>query len=90
MMRPSVSRPTGTAIGAPVFTTACPRVSPSRGLHSNATHSLVPDVLRDLENQTHVVVLHLEGGHDGRQVAVKVHVDDGTDDLRAEGGRGIQ
>mmetsp|Transcript_5226 Transcript_5226/g.14981 ORF Transcript_5226/g.14981 Transcript_5226/m.14981 type:complete len:245 (-) Transcript_5226:59-793(-) len=53
-----------------------------RGLHSNATHSLVPDVLRDLENQTHVVVLHLEGGHDGRQVAVKVHVDDGTDDLR--------
>ena len=37
-------------------------------------------MLRDFEHQTRIAVLNLQGVEDGRQLAVKLHVDDGTDD----------
>ena len=66
------------------------------GVHRNRADGGLTQVLRHLEHQPHLVPLDLEGVEDGGQVAVKLHVDDGTNDLRDlaglgrhGGGRGI-
>eukprot|EP00955_Chlamydomonas_euryale_P047008 353561-Chlamydomonas_euryale.AAC.4 len=39
-------------------------------------------MLRDLQNQANVVVGHLEGRQDGRQLAFKTYIHNWTNDLR--------
>ena len=50
-------------------------------VHRNRAHGRLAQVLRDLEHQTHLVALDLEGVEDGGQVVGELHVDDGADDL---------
>lgn len=56
------------------------------GIHGNAAHGVVTNVLRHLQHQPDLVAGHLQRRQDGRQLALKVHVHHGTDDLRAAAG----
>ena len=48
-------------------------------VHGNAADVVVTQVLRHLQHQADVVVLHLKGRHDGGQLArVEAHVNDGA------------
>lgn len=51
-----------------------------RGDGSTETHGVLSQMLGNLQHQPDVVVLHLQGVEDGRQLAVKLDVDDGTND----------
>jgi hypothetical protein len=42
-------------------------------------------MLGDLENESVLDTLHLEGVEDGRDLTLELHVDDGADDLRGKG-----
>ena len=86
MMRPSVSSPTGTAIGWPVSRTSWPRTRPSVDVHGDGAHGVLAEMLRDLEHQAVAVVVGLERVQDRRQVAVELHVDDGAHHLRDPAG----
>jgi hypothetical protein len=46
---------------------------------------VVAYVLRHLQHQPDLVVRHLQGGQDGGQLALKVHIHDGTNNLQAGG-----
>ena len=83
MMRPSVSAPTGTEIGAPVSVTSWPRTRPS--VVSMAMVRTVVSPRCWATSSTRRLPLGsvgLERVQDRRQVAVELHVDDGADDLR--------
>ena len=81
MMRPSVSSPTGTAIGSPVSVTSWPRTRPSVVSMAMVRTVDLAEMLRDFEHQAVAVVRGLERVQDRRQVALELHVDDGADDL---------
>ena len=81
MMRPSVSSPTGTAIGRPVSVTSWPRTRPSVESMAIGAHGVLAQMLGDLEHQAVALVLRLQRVQDRRQVAVELHVDDGAHDL---------
>ena len=81
MMRPSVSSPTGTAIGSPVSMTSWPRTRPSVDVHGDGADRVLAEMLGDLEHEPVAVVLGLERIQDRRQVAVELHVDDGAGHL---------
>jgi len=51
------------------------------GIHGNGADCVLSQVLGDFEDETDLVALDLEGVEDGGQVAVELHVNDGTDDL---------
>ena len=51
-------------------------------VHGNGADIVLSQMLGNLQHQSEVVVLHLQGGGDGRQLTVEVHVHDGTDDLQ--------
>ena len=52
------------------------------GVHGDAAHGALAELLRHLEDEAVAVVVGLERVQDLRQVAVELHVDDGADDLR--------
>jgi len=80
MMRPSVARPTGTEIGAPVDSTARPRFRRG-GAHGDGAHDPVTELLLHLERE--IDVFELQRLVDLRdRFARKFHVDDCADDLR--------
>ena len=81
MMRPSVSSPTGTVIGAPVSVTSWPRTRPSVASMAMVRTVAFAQVLRHFEHQAVAVVRGLERVVDVRQVAVELDVDDGADHL---------
>ena len=64
-----------------------------RGVHSDRAHGALAQVLRHLEHQPDVVVLHLKRVEDGGQVAaLELDVHDGTDhlgDLAVDTARGL-
>ena len=51
-------------------------------LHGDASHGVVSQMLRDLQHEAHIVLLHLQCREDGWQLAFEPHIDDGADDLR--------
>ena len=81
MMRPSVSSPTGTVIGAPVSYDGLAAHQTFGGVHGDAAHGVLAEMLGDFEHQAVAAVLGLQRVQDRRQVAVEMHVDDGADDL---------
>jgi hypothetical protein len=65
MMRPSVSSPTGTEIGAPV---SCHRLAAHQtfgGVHGDGAHGVLAEMLRDFENQAVAAVGGFERVQDG-------------------------
>mmetsp|Transcript_2542 Transcript_2542/g.6973 ORF Transcript_2542/g.6973 Transcript_2542/m.6973 type:complete len:483 (-) Transcript_2542:25-1473(-) len=52
------------------------------GVHSNGAHGVLTEMLGDLENQADRVPLDLKGVQNGRELAIELHVNDGTDNLR--------
>ena len=54
---------------------------PISGVHSDGPQGILSQMLGHLQNQPHIVVLHLQGCHDRGQLAIEVHVHDGTNDL---------
>ena len=81
MMRPSVSSPTGTEIGAPVSVHFLAAHQALGGVHRDGAHGVLAEMLRDFEHQAVAAVLGLERVQDRRQVILELHVDDGADDL---------
>ena len=53
-----------------------------RGVHRDPTHGVLSEMLSNLEHEANLVILHLQRAHDGRQIALELHVHDGADDLR--------
>ena len=81
MMRPKVSRPTGTAMGRPVSIAAAPANQALGRIHRHRAHRVLAEMLRHFEHQPAAVVVDLQGVQDRRQFAVEAHVDHGADDL---------
>ena len=82
MMRPSVSSPTGTVIGAPVSVTAWPRTRPSVVSMAMQRTVFSPRCCATSSTSRLPPFVGLQRVQDLRQVAVELHVDDGADDLR--------
>ena len=80
MIRPSVSGPTGTEIGAPVSVTSC-RGSDRRSPHGDAAHRVFAQVLCHFENQHTGRRTRRSARSDLGQLTVEMHVDDGAHDL---------
>ena len=51
------------------------------GVEGDCADVVATQVLGDLEDEAVLGALHLERIHDGRKVALELHVDDGTNDL---------
>ena len=51
------------------------------GVESDGSHVVTTEMLSDLEHKTVLSVSDLESVEDGRQLAIELHVDDGTDHL---------
>ena len=85
MMRPSVSSPTGTAIGSPVSLHLLAAHQPLGRVHGDGAHRVLAEMLRHLQHQAVAVVVGLERVQDRRQVAVELHVDDGAHHLASRG-----
>ncbi len=51
------------------------------GVHSNGAHSILSKMLCHFQHKPVRKILNLQGCHDGRQVPVKLHIDDGANDL---------
>ena len=54
---------------------------PVGGVHSDGPHSVFSQMLCDLQDKSVGEPLHLQRCHDGRKIAFKVHIHDGTDHL---------
>ena len=54
---------------------------PVGGVHSDGPHSVFSQMLCNLKDKSMGKPLHLQGCHDGRKIAFKVHIHDGADDL---------
>ena len=52
------------------------------GVEGNGAHVVTTEMLGDLQHESAVDTLDLEGVENGRQVTLELHIDDGTDDLR--------
>ena len=90
MMRPSVSSPTGTAIGSPVSVTELTADEALGGVHGDGADGVLAEMLGDLEHQTGAVIVGLERVQNGRQMLVELHVDHGARHLDdAAGGLGL-
>ena len=81
MMRPSVSSPTGTAIGCAGVGDVLAAHQAFRGIHGDGAHRRFAEMLGDFEHQPLALVLGLQRVQDLRQIAFELHVDDGADDL---------
>ena len=81
MMRPSVSAPTGTVIGAPVSIDLLAAHQTFGRVHGDDAHGVLAEMLGDFEHQPVAAVLGLQRVQDRRQMPVELHVDDGADDL---------
>ena len=81
MMRPSVSGPTGTVIGAPVSVTWLAAHQAVGRVHGDGAHGVLAEMLRHFEHQALALVLGVQRVQDRRQLAVELHVDDGAHDL---------
>ena len=57
MMRPRVPSPTGTAIGAPVSVTPCPRTSTLGRVHGDAADDVLAELLRHFEDEAVALVV---------------------------------
>ena len=81
MMRPSVSGPTGTVIGAPVSVTSWPRTMPS--VVSMAMQRTVrsPSSCATSSTSVRSSILQVQRVQDERQFAVELHVHDRAQDL---------
>merc|ERR1719247_2587245 len=53
-----------------------------RPVHGDGAHGVLPQVLRNLEHQAHLVVLHLQRVEDRRQPRIEAHVHHRADHLR--------
>ena len=82
MMRPSVSSPTGTEIGAAGVRHRLAADQALGGVHGDGAHGVLAEMLRDLEHQAAAVVVGLQRVQDRRQVVGELHVHDGADHLR--------
>ncbi len=80
-MRPSVSGPTGTLIGAPVSTTSLPRTMPSVLSMAMQRTVRLAELLRHFEHQRLVVVLGVQRVLDEGQLALELHVHHGAEHL---------
>ena len=81
MMRPSVSSPTGTAIGWPVSVTSWPRVSPSVESMATVRTERSPRCWATSSTRRPPWFCGLQRVQDLGQVALELHVDDGAHDL---------
>ena len=52
-----------------------------RGVHGDAAHRVLAQMLRDFEHKAIAIVDRLKRVENGRQIAVELHVDDGADHL---------
>ena len=57
---------------------------PISRVHGNGPQGVLSQMLGHLQNQPHIVILHLQGCHDRGQLAIKVHVHDGADNLKLD------
>ena len=78
MMRPSVFSPTGTEMGAPVFSTDA-ALQTVTGAHGDGAHHAVSDLLLHLEGQAALDLQRVV--HLGHRTTRKFHVHDGADDF---------
>ena len=67
-------------IGDPVFKTLTTD-KPFGPIHGDGPHHVLPQMLRDLQNQADRVVEHLESHQDWRQPLIKPDVHNGADHL---------
>ena len=81
MMRPSVSGPTGTVIGAPVSIDLLAADEAVGRVHGDGAHRVLAQMLRHLEHQALALVLGVQRVQDGGRLAVELHVDDGAQHL---------
>ena len=51
------------------------------GLHSNRTNSVLSHVIRNLQNETDVMILYFQGSRNVRQLSFELNIDDSSDDL---------
>ena len=51
------------------------------GVHSDGTHSVLSQMLGNLQHKPVREVLDLQGCHDRRQLSVKLNIHDGANDL---------
>ena len=54
---------------------------PVRRVHRNRAHDVLAELLRHFEDQCPAAVIDLQCAQDCRQLSVKMHIDDGADDL---------
>ena len=80
-MRPSVQSPTGTWIGLAGVGDLLAADEAFGGVHGDGADGGLAEVLGDLEDEAHAVVVGLERVQDLGQVVFELHVDDGADDL---------
>mmetsp|Transcript_59631 Transcript_59631/g.122294 ORF Transcript_59631/g.122294 Transcript_59631/m.122294 type:complete len:370 (+) Transcript_59631:679-1788(+) len=52
-----------------------------RGVHCNSSHGVLSKMLRNLENEADVVILNFQGVQNGGKLAIKLNVNNGTDNL---------
>ena len=60
------------------------------GVERDGAHVVATQVLSDLEDEAVLGALNFQGVHNGREFALELHVDDGTDDLGNLSGRGAE
>ena len=80
-MRPSVSGPTGMAIGLPVVDRLLAAHQAVGGVHGDGADLRLAQVLGDLEHDQAIVGVDVQRVQDVRQVGVEAHVDDRARDL---------
>ncbi len=81
MMRPSVSLPTGTEIGAPGIDDLLAANETFTRVHGDGADFVFAQMLSDFENQTVAVIVGFERVQNRRQFAFESNVDDGADNL---------
>eukprot|EP00123_Amoebidium_parasiticum_P007880 comp18430_c0_seq1/m.19678 comp18430_c0_seq1/g.19678 ORF comp18430_c0_seq1/g.19678 comp18430_c0_seq1/m.19678 type:complete len:536 (+) comp18430_c0_seq1:33-1640(+) len=59
-----------------------------RTVHGNGAHGVLTQVLGDLEHEALAILLQLESRQNGRQLAIELHVHDGTDHSHHAAGAG--
>ena len=80
-MRPSVSRPTGTAIGSPGVDHLLAAGQALGAVHGNGAHGLLAQMLSDFQHQLVALIFGVQRVQDLGQMPVELHVDHGAHDL---------
>ena len=54
------------------------------GLHSNGTDSVLSHMVRNLQNESDVLVLYFQSSCDVRQLSFELHIDNSSNDLKKD------